>query len=38
MISAKLACQGVAHIITDPQMPQGMLVHNVKQDNKKIHW
>ncbi|ETN87097.1 hypothetical protein NECAME_01255 [Necator americanus] len=38
MISAKLACQGVSHIITDPQMPQGMLVHNVKKDNKKIHW
>lgn len=38
MLTAKLACQGGSHVITESQMPQGMLVHNVKQDNKKIHW
>ncbi|KAK6023755.1 immunoglobulin I-set domain protein, partial [Ostertagia ostertagi] len=38
MLTAKLACQGGSHVITESQMPQGMLVHNVKKDNKKIHW
>uniref|UniRef100_A0A1I7XKU1 Immunoglobulin I-set domain protein n=1 Tax=Heterorhabditis bacteriophora TaxID=37862 RepID=A0A1I7XKU1_HETBA len=38
MITAKLACQGASHVITESQMPQGMLVTNVKKDNQKIHW
>ncbi|UMM33610.1 hypothetical protein L5515_007025 [Caenorhabditis briggsae] len=38
MISAKLACQGASHVITDSQMPQGLRVSNVKKDNKNIHW
>ncbi|KAK6058392.1 hypothetical protein COOONC_04040 [Cooperia oncophora] len=38
VLTAKLACQGGSHVITESQMPQGMLVHNVKKDNKKIHW
>ncbi|WKY10685.1 hypothetical protein Q1695_002781 [Nippostrongylus brasiliensis] len=38
VVSAKLACQSGSHVITESQMPQGMLVHNVKKDNKKIHW
>uniref|UniRef100_A0A7I4YU80 Ig-like domain-containing protein n=1 Tax=Haemonchus contortus TaxID=6289 RepID=A0A7I4YU80_HAECO len=38
MLTAKLACQGGSHVITESQMPQGMLVASVKKDNKKIHW
>ncbi|VDO27823.1 unnamed protein product [Haemonchus placei] len=38
MLTAKLACQGGSHVITESQMPQGMLVSSVKKDNKKIHW
>uniref|UniRef100_A0A8R1HM90 Ig-like domain-containing protein n=1 Tax=Caenorhabditis japonica TaxID=281687 RepID=A0A8R1HM90_CAEJA len=38
MISAKLACQGASHIITDSQMPQGLRVSNVKNDNKNVYW
>ncbi|ULT87824.1 hypothetical protein L3Y34_007185 [Caenorhabditis briggsae] len=38
MISAKLACQGASHVITDSQMPQGLRVSNVKKDNKNIYW
>uniref|UniRef100_A0A158P8T2 Titin n=1 Tax=Angiostrongylus cantonensis TaxID=6313 RepID=A0A158P8T2_ANGCA len=38
IIGAMLACEGGPHVITESQMPQGMLVHNVKNDNTKIHW
>ncbi|CAI4222564.1 unnamed protein product [Auanema sp. JU1783] len=38
MIAAKLACQGASHVITESQMPQGMLVNSVKKDSKKLHW
>ncbi|CAD6198030.1 unnamed protein product [Caenorhabditis auriculariae] len=38
MVSAKLACQGASHVITDSQMPQGLRVSNVKKDNQNIYW
>lgn len=38
MISASLACQGASHVITESQMPQGMLVRSMKKDENKIHW
>ncbi|CAB3397921.1 unnamed protein product [Caenorhabditis bovis] len=38
MISAKLACQGTSNVITDSQMPQGLRVSNVKNDQTNMYW
>uniref|UniRef100_A0A7E4ZS77 Immunoglobulin I-set domain protein n=1 Tax=Panagrellus redivivus TaxID=6233 RepID=A0A7E4ZS77_PANRE len=39
MISAKLACQGLKHIITDSQIPQGVLVSDIKRGGEDtLYW
>ncbi|KAK0408252.1 hypothetical protein QR680_003855 [Steinernema hermaphroditum] len=37
-ISAKLACSGSQGIITESQMPQGVLVADVKKNQDQLHW
>uniref|UniRef100_A0A1I8A3Q6 Titin n=1 Tax=Steinernema glaseri TaxID=37863 RepID=A0A1I8A3Q6_9BILA len=37
-IAAKLACSGSQGIITESQMPQGVLVADVKKNQDQLHW
>uniref|UniRef100_A0A914QF48 Ig-like domain-containing protein n=1 Tax=Panagrolaimus davidi TaxID=227884 RepID=A0A914QF48_9BILA len=39
MISAKLACQGLKHVITDSQIPQGVLISDIKRGGEEsLYW
>ncbi|CAJ0586229.1 unnamed protein product, partial [Mesorhabditis spiculigera] len=38
MISAKLACQGASHVVTQSQMPQGMSVTGLKKNQQQLYW
>ncbi|VDK45179.1 unnamed protein product [Anisakis simplex] len=38
VLTAKLACSGSKHIITETQLPQGVLVSDVKNLGEQLYW